>query len=124
MTLSVTRGGELRGRRSTPALPEGTRTRRAPINRLKAGAVLVSKRSGIPIQTVLIETTSPFLSKGWSLHRIPPTPVCYRVRLGRRFMPKDNLREAIAELEAYLASELAAERLDPPAYLAQPQNAA
>ncbi len=87
--------------------PEGTRTRRAPINRLKGGAALVSKRSGIPIQTVLIETTSPFLSKGWSLHRIPPTPICYRARLGRRFMPKDNLREMIAELESYLASELA-----------------
>ena len=86
--------------------PEGTRTTRAPINRLKGGAALVSKRSGVPIQTVLIETTSLFLSKGWPLHRIPPLPICYRVRLGRRFMPKDNLRETIAEMEAYLASEL------------------
>src|SRR5205814_8771674 len=86
--------------------PEGTRTTRAPINRLKGGAALVSKRSGVPIQTVLIETTSPFLSKGWPLHRIPPLPICCRVRLGRRFMPKDNLRETIAEMEAYLASEL------------------
>ncbi|HEY6240008.1 MAG TPA: hypothetical protein VIW78_04150, partial [Burkholderiales bacterium] len=60
----------------------------------------------LPIQTVLIETTSPFLSKGWSLHRIPPIPVCYHVRLGRRFMTKDNLRETISELESYLASEL------------------
>jgi 1-acyl-sn-glycerol-3-phosphate acyltransferase len=86
--------------------PEGTRTTRWPINRLKGGAVLVSKRSGIPIQTVLIETTSPFLSKGWMLHRIPPMPVCYRARLGRRFMARDNLKETIAELEAYLVSEL------------------
>ncbi|HMH16929.1 MAG TPA: lysophospholipid acyltransferase family protein [Burkholderiales bacterium] len=86
--------------------PEGTRTTRRPINRLKGGAVLVSKRSGVPIQTVLIETTSPFLSKGWLLHRIPPMPVCYRARLGRRFMARDNLKETIAEMEAYLASEL------------------
>ena len=86
--------------------PEGTRTTRQPVNRLKGGADLVSKRSGVPIQTVLIETTSPFLSKGWPLHRIPLMPVCYRARLGRRFMPKDNLREMIAELEAYLVSEL------------------
>ena len=86
--------------------PEGTRTTRAPVNPLMGGAALVSKRSGVPIQTVLIETTSPFLSKGWRLHRIPSLPVCYRVRLGRRFMPKDDLRETIAELEAYLASEL------------------
>ena len=86
--------------------PEGTRTTREPVNRLKGGAVLVSKRSGVPIQTVLIETQSPFLSKGWALHRIPPLPVCYRVRLGRRFLPKDNLRETIAEMEAYFSSEL------------------
>jgi len=86
--------------------PEGTRTTRQPVNRLKGGADLVSKRSGVPIQTVLIETTSPFLSKGWPLHRIPSMPVCYRVRLGRRFLPRENLREMIAELEAYLVSEL------------------
>src|SRR5882762_9915229 len=87
--------------------PEGTRTTRRPVNPLKGGAPLVSKRSGVPIQTVLIETSSPFLSKGWPLHRIPAVPVSYRVRLGRRFIPRDNLRETIAEMEAYLASELA-----------------
>src|SRR5712672_1174548 len=86
--------------------PEGTRTTRRPVNPLKGGAPLVSKRSGVPIQTVLIETSSLFLSKGWALHRIPAVPVSYRVRLGRRFMPRDNLRETLAELEAYLESEL------------------
>jgi 1-acyl-sn-glycerol-3-phosphate acyltransferase len=96
----------LKGGSQLLLFPEGTRTTRAPINRLKGGAALVSKRSGVPIQTVFIETTSPFLSKGWPLHRIPPIPVCYRVRLGRRFTPRDNLVEAIAELETYLASEL------------------
>lgn len=96
----------LKGGSQLLLFPEGTRTTQAPINHLKGGAALVSKRAGVPIQTVLIETTSPFLSKGWPLYRIPPIPVCYRVRLGRRFMPPDNLVEAIAELEAYLASEL------------------
>jgi len=105
--------------------PEGTRTTRAPVNRLRGGAALVSKRSGVPIQTVLIETTSPFLSKGWLLHRIPPLPVCYRVRLGRRFMPADNLRGSIAELEAYLESELGSRNdIDTAGnILAEPQNA-
>src|SRR6266571_3412593 len=96
----------LKGGSQLLLFPEGTRTTRRPINRLKGGAALASKRSGVPIQTVLIETTSPFLSKGWPLHRIPSMPVCYRARLGRRFMPKDDLREMIAELEAYLVSEL------------------
>jgi len=105
--------------------PEGTRTTHRPVNPLKGGAPLVSKRCGVPIQTVLIETTSSFLSKGWALHRIPPVPVCYRVRLGRRFMPRDNLRETIAELEAYLASELGRGKgMDAAGEpLTQPQNA-
>ena len=104
--------------------PEGTRTTRRPISPLKGGAALVSKRSGVPIQTVLIETTSLFLSKGWPLHRLPSIPVCYRLRLGRRFVPKDNLRETIAELEAYLASELGCRNGIEPAgdALAQLQN--
>jgi 1-acyl-sn-glycerol-3-phosphate acyltransferase len=105
--------------------PEGTRTTRRPVNPLKGGAPLVSKRSGVPIQTVLIETASPFLSKGWALHRIPPVPVSYRIRLGRRFMPRDNLKETIAELEAYLASELGRGKgMDATGEpLTQPQNA-
>jgi hypothetical protein len=52
-------------------------------------------------------------------------PVRYRLRLGRRFMPKDNLRETIAEMEAYLASELGRGKgMDPAGEpLARPQNA-
>src|SRR6267143_3529048 len=105
--------------------PEGTRTTRRPVNPLKGGAPLVSKRSGVPIQTVLIETTSPFLSKGWALHRIPPVPVSYRVHRGRRFMPRANLKDTIAELEAYLASELGRGKgMDAAGEpLTQPQNA-
>lgn len=96
----------LKGGSQLLLFPEGTRTTRPPVNRLKGGAALVSKRSGVPVQTVLIETTSPFLSKGWPLHRIPPFPVRYRIRLGRRFMPRDNLRETIEDMQAYLESEL------------------
>jgi len=96
----------LKGGSQLLLFPEGTRTTRAPVNHLKGGAALVAKRAGAPIQTVLIETTSPFLSKGWPLYRVPPMPICYRVRLGRRFMPRDNLAEMIAELEAYFTAEL------------------
>jgi 1-acyl-sn-glycerol-3-phosphate acyltransferase len=114
----------LKGGSQLLLFPEGTRTTRRPINHLKGGAALASKRSGVPIQTVLIETPSPFLSKGWPLHRIPSMPVCYRARLGRRFMPRDNLREVIAELEAYFASELGRGNGMDAARdtLAQPQN--
>jgi hypothetical protein len=33
-------------------------------------------------------------------------PIRYRVRLGRRFTPGDDLKESLAEMEAYFASEL------------------
>ncbi len=114
----------LKGGSQLLLFPEGTRTTRRPINRLEGGAALASKRSEVPIQTVLIETTSLFLSKDWPLHRIPSMPVCYRIRLGRRFMPRDNLRETIAELEAYLESELnCPDGVNTAAdVLAQPQN--
>ena len=86
--------------------PEGTRTTRRPIDRLKGGAALVARRARVPIQTVLIETGSDFLSKDWPLHRRPSMPLRYRVRLGRRFTPGDDLKESLAEMEAYFASEL------------------
>ena len=86
--------------------PEGSRTTHPPIDRLKGGAVLVARRARVPIQTVLIETGSRFLSKDWPLHRRPALPLRYRVRLGRRFTPGDDLKESLAEMEAYFASEL------------------
>src|SRR5207245_10494086 len=93
------------------------------VNSVNGRAVLASKRSGVPILTVLIETTSPFLSKGWPLHRIPQLAVRYRLRLGRRFMPRDNLRETIADMEAYLESELGRGiGMDAAEPLAQPQT--
>ena len=42
----------------------------------------------VPIQTVIIETDSPYLGKGWPIWRTPRVPVVFRVRLGRRFAPE------------------------------------
>jgi 1-acyl-sn-glycerol-3-phosphate acyltransferase len=54
--------------------PEGTRTRRKPVNAFKGGFALIAKRAGAPIQTVFIETDNPFLSKGWPLFKKPTFP--------------------------------------------------
>jgi 1-acyl-sn-glycerol-3-phosphate acyltransferase len=86
--------------------PEGTRTTRAPINPLAASAGLIAKHAGVPVQTVLIETDSRHLSKGWPLFRRPDLPVTYRVRLGRRFDPPRNVAAFTAELEDYYRDEL------------------
>lgn len=86
--------------------PEGTRTRQNPINPLVASVGLISKHARVPVQTLLIETDSPFLSKGWPLFRRPALPIVYRVRLGRRFAPVEDVAAFTVELDRYFRSEL------------------
>ncbi len=76
---------ELRGGRPLLVFPEGTRTRRRPVNDFKGGFALIAKMARAPIQTVFIETDSPFLGKGWPLLKKPRFPLVYRARLGKRF---------------------------------------
>ncbi|MEO7339090.1 MAG: lysophospholipid acyltransferase family protein, partial [Caldimonas sp.] len=67
--------------------PEGTRTVRQPINRLKPGIALIARRAQVPIQTVVIETDTLYVRKGWPLWRPPIFPMRFRARLGERFEP-------------------------------------
>jgi 1-acyl-sn-glycerol-3-phosphate acyltransferase len=86
--------------------PEGTRTRRFPINPLVGSVGLIAKHAGVPVQTLIIETDSPFLSKGWPLSKRPTLPIVYRVRLGRRFDPPQDAAAFTADLDAYYRREL------------------
>jgi 1-acyl-sn-glycerol-3-phosphate acyltransferase len=86
--------------------PEGTRTVREPINSLVGSVGLISKHAGAPVQTLIIETDSPFLSKGWPLFKRPTLPVTYKVRLGKRFDPPADAAAFTAELERYFRKEL------------------
>src|SRR5271154_3720922 len=67
--------------------PEGTRTQTNPINPLVGSVGIIAKHANVPVQTLIIETDSPFLSKGWPLFKRPDLPIVYRVRLGKRFEP-------------------------------------
>jgi 1-acyl-sn-glycerol-3-phosphate acyltransferase len=86
--------------------PEGTRTIRAPINDLVGSVGLIAKHAGVAVQTLIIETDSPYLSKGWPLFRRPALPITYKVRLGRRFPPPVDVASFTAELAAYYRHEL------------------
>jgi 1-acyl-sn-glycerol-3-phosphate acyltransferase len=86
--------------------PEGTRTVRRPISPLTGSIGVIAHRGKVPVQTVFIETDSPFLGKGWPVYKKPPMPVTFRVRLGRRFDPPENSIAFIGELERYFAGEL------------------
>ena len=86
--------------------PEGTRTVRAPVNAFRPGVTLIAHLAQVPIQTVLIESRSRYLTKGWPLLRTPPMPVTIRVRLGERFAPDADHRATLRRIEAYFAREL------------------
>ena len=86
--------------------PEGTRTTSCPVNPLKGSIGLIAKHARVPVQTILIETDSRYLSKGWPLFRKPPMPIHYRIHLGRRFDPPQHTQRFMAELEHYFAHEL------------------
>jgi 1-acyl-sn-glycerol-3-phosphate acyltransferase len=86
--------------------PEGTRTVRWPVNVCKGTAALIAGRAKVPIQTVFIETDSPYLIKGWPLFKRPDMPITYRVRLGRRFDAPDKAGAFTEELERYFIDAL------------------
>lgn len=86
--------------------PEGTRTTRAPINSLVGSVGLIAKHANVPVQTLVIETDSPFLSKGWPLFRRPALPITYRIRLGKRFDPPSDVAAFTAEIDRYYRHEL------------------
>jgi 1-acyl-sn-glycerol-3-phosphate acyltransferase len=86
--------------------PEGTRTTRPPINPLVGSVGLIAKHANVPVQTLVIETDSPYLSKGWPLFRRPALPITYRVRLGKRFDPPTDVPAFTAELDRYYRQAL------------------
>ena len=84
--------------------PEGTRTTQAPINPFHASFAIIAKRAQVPVQAVFIDTASPYLGKGWPLWRLPPLPIRFTVRLGRRFAPPEDHQALLAEVQAYFAA--------------------
>jgi 1-acyl-sn-glycerol-3-phosphate acyltransferase len=96
----------LRAERQLLIFPEGTRTVAPPINAFKGGFALMAQKARVPVQTVFIESSSRYLTKGWSLFRRPECPLVYRARLGRRFEVTGDAHEFVAELERYFQHEL------------------
>ena len=87
--------------------PEGTRSP-APgqIHCFSRSIALIAQRANVPVQTVVIETDSPYLGKGWPLWKLPPVPILFRARLGERFEPGDDPEQLSARMEEYFRREL------------------
>lgn len=87
--------------------PEGTRSTARPIGPVRGSVGLIAKQAQVPVQTVFIETDSPFLTKGWPLVQRPLLPITYRVRLGKRFDPPQDVQAFAVAIEAYFQDALA-----------------
>lgn len=94
--------------------PEGTRTAEPPVGRFKGGAALIARHAGVPVQTLIVETDSPFLSKRWPVYAKPSLPIRFRIRLGLRFDPPEDPVAFTHALEAYYARELSGAPTAPP----------
>jgi 1-acyl-sn-glycerol-3-phosphate acyltransferase len=108
LRLASRAAGELRDGGQLLLFPEGTRSTAQPLGPLTEAVGAVARRARVPVQTVIIETDSRFLGKGWRLSARPALPLTYAVRLGRRFDPPQDVRAFTAELERYFTRELAA----------------
>lgn len=92
--------------------PEGTRTTRQPINPLKPGVGLIAKRAAAPLQTLLIQTNSAYLAKGWNIFRPPEFPLVYRVTLGEQITANGPVTETMDSLQSYFEREISSS-IDP-----------
>ena len=106
---------ELREGSQLLLFPEGTRTERWPLNPLLPTVAVIARRARVPVQTLIVEADSAYLTKGWPLFRCPSMPLRYRVRLGRRFDPPSESAHFTQALEAHFLAELACARWTPPA---------
>jgi 1-acyl-sn-glycerol-3-phosphate acyltransferase len=86
--------------------PEGTRTKAFPLDPLTPTLGLITRRSGAPVQTVILEFSTPYLGKAWPLFRKPKLPLHCRARLGRRFDAPTDHHAFTRELEAYFRQEM------------------
>lgn len=105
--LVVSAVEELRAGGQLVMFPEGTRTTEPPVNVFRPGFALIAKMAHSPIQTVFIDTPSPYLGKAWPIWRLPPLPVVFSLRLGRRFEPAEDHMALSQEIEGYFRSAMA-----------------
>lgn len=87
--------------------PEGTRTTHQPVNEIKPGAALIAKRAKLPLQTIVIKTNSPYLSKGWSLLRPPLFPLVYTATLGIQLASAGKSGDTALALQRYYEQQMA-----------------
>ena len=85
--------------------PEGSRTQRFPVDHFTPSLGLIARRSGVAVQSVFLEFSTPYLGKHWPLFRRPQLPLHCRARLGRRFEAGQDHTAMTQALETYFRLE-------------------
>jgi 1-acyl-sn-glycerol-3-phosphate acyltransferase len=86
--------------------PEGTRTTQQPVNPIPNSVALIAKRAQAPLQSILLQTNSPYLSKGWKIWKAAQFPMIYRATLGPKIHADQSLSETSAKLQRYFEQTL------------------
>jgi len=86
--------------------PEGTRSGKDTLQPFQGTVAAIARRTGCPVQTVVIETDTEFLGKNWRPWHIPKFPIHIRVRVGKRFVAGNDSKQFIVQLENYYRQEL------------------
>ncbi len=80
--------------------PEGTRTRRVPMDEMRGAFATIARQAGCPVVLLAIESDSRFGSKGWPLWRLPTFPLRYRIRVIGELLPDLDRDEMVARTRA------------------------
>jgi 1-acyl-sn-glycerol-3-phosphate acyltransferase len=106
MTLIRQTCDELAGGAQILIFPEGTRTLAFPVNPFSEATAFIAARSGVSVQALFIEFSSPYLGKAWPLFRKPVLPLCITVKLGQKFAPASDRLALTERLESYYRAHL------------------
>ncbi len=98
--------GALRAGDQLLIFPEGTRAASDTLQSFKPGFALIARTARVPVQTVFLESNSPYLRRGWGLFRQPDFPLVYSARLGRRFTVTGDTETFTSQIEDYFREEL------------------
>lgn len=86
--------------------PESSRTTQWPVNTFSGAAILLSKQTAVPVQTVLIRYSSAYLGKRWGLFRPPVLPLRCTLTQGELFVIDGDVNATTIEIENYFRAHL------------------
>lgn len=86
--------------------PEGGRTVEFPLDPFGQSAALIARRAHVPIQSLLIGFSSPYLGKNWPLWRRPELPLRWSVHMGANYASPIDAKACTRLMESEMRQAL------------------